>query len=40
MLDFEDHTTLKAFVAQIAVQETGTHIGRELLDQAYNIAFS
>ena len=40
MLDFEDPTTLKAFVAQIAVQETGTHIGRELLDQAYNIAFS
>lgn len=40
MLNLDDPTTLKAFVAQIAVQETSTRIGRELLDQAYNIAFS
>ena len=40
MLNFEDPTTLKAFVAQIAVQETSTHIWKDLLDQAYEKAFS
>ena len=40
MLDFNDPMTLKSFVAQIAVLETGTHIGKELLDQAYDKAFS
>lgn len=40
MLNLDDPTTLKAFVAQVAVQETSTHIWKELLDQAYNIAFS
>ena len=39
MLDFNDPTTLKSFVAQVAVIETGTHIGQKLLDEAYNKAF-
>ena len=40
MLDFNDPTTLKSFVAQVAVLETGTHIGQKLLDEAYNKAFA
>ena len=40
MLDFDDPTTLKSFVAQVAVLETGTHIGQKLLDDAYNKAFA
>jgi len=40
MLDFNDPTTLKSFVAQVAVLETGTHIGQKLLDDAYNKAFA
>ena len=40
MLDFNDPTTLKSFVAQVAVQETGTKIGQKLLDDAYNLAFA
>lgn len=40
MLNFNDPMTLKSFVAQIAVIETGTHIGKKLLDEAYDIAFS
>ena len=40
MLDFNDPTTLKSFVAQVAVLETGTHIGEKLLDDAYNLAFA
>jgi len=40
VLNLEDPTTLKAFVAQIAVLETGTKIGQKLLDDAYNKAFS
>ena len=40
MLDFNDPTTLKSFVAQVAVLETGTKIGQKLLDDAYNLAFA
>ena len=40
MLNFDDPTTLKSFVAQVAVVETGTHIGQQLLDEAYNKAFA
>lgn len=40
MLDFNDPMTLKSFVAQVAVLETGTHIGKQLLDEAYNKAFA
>lgn len=40
MLDFNDPTTLKSFVAQVAVLETGTNIGQKLLDDAYNLAFA
>lgn len=39
MLDLSDPMTLKAFVAQVAVIETGTHIGEKLLDEAYDKAF-
>ena len=39
MLDLNDPMTLKAFVAQVAVIETWTHIGAELLDEAYKKAF-
>jgi hypothetical protein len=40
MLDFNDSKTFKSFVAQVAVLETGTHIGQKLLDDAYNLAFA
>ena len=40
MLDFNDPTTLKSFVAQVAVLETGTKIWQKLLDDAYNLAFA
>ncbi len=40
MLDFNDPKTFKSFVAQVAVLETGTHIGQKLLDDAYNLAFA
>ena len=40
MLDFNDPTTLKSFVAQVAVLETGTNIWQKLLDDAYNLAFA
>lgn len=39
MLDFSDPTTLKAFTARIAIQETWTHIGSDMLDKAYKLAF-
>ena len=39
MLDLDDPMTLKAFVAQVAVIETWTHIGAKLLDEAYKKAF-